>query len=514
MPGPPATSVPHAIVIGAGIAGLATAVRLRAHGLQVTVLERHDWVGGKMRTVPSAAGPVDAGPTVLTMRHVFDDLFASAGTRLEDHVTLIAQTTLARHFWPDGSRLDLHSDPDKSAAAVAVFAGPEAAHQFTRFCAKAKRLFAAFDAPMMRSARPTLPALTRRVLQNPGLIRDMAPLSSLATSLARDFDDPRLAQLFARYATYVGGLPQLSPAILSLIWQAEAAGVWVVKGGMHRLALALAELLRAQSGTIRTGVHVQSIDTHDRHLRSVTLENGETLSCDFAVFAGDPRALATGQFGPDVAHIAPQTTRLARSLSARVHSFAATPHGAELAHHNVFFDGDPKAEFDALARGHMPDATTLYICAMDRGHGAAPPPRPERFEIISNAPATPQPTPSKELETWHHMILQKMAGSGLTFSPTPDTATITTPQMFDTMFPASLGALYGQTPHGMLAAFQRPTAKTTVQGLYLAGGGTHPGAGVPMATLSGQHAAAAILSDLSSTLKFAPTAMRGGMSTA
>ncbi|MEP3944494.1 1-hydroxycarotenoid 3,4-desaturase CrtD [Ascidiaceihabitans sp.] len=513
MPKPSHMLAPHAVVIGAGIAGLATALRLRAQGLDVTVVERHSWVGGKMRTVASDAGPIDAGPTVLTMRHVFDDLFQSAGTRLEDHVTLIPQPTLARHFWPDGSTLDLHSDPDKSSAAVHAFAGTEAAQQFEAFCAKAKRLYAAFDAPMMRSPKPTLANLTKHVLKHPSLIRDMAPLSSLAKSLARDFDDPRLAQLFARYATYVGGLPQMSPAILSLIWQAEAAGVWVVQGGMHKLAKAIAACFTSMGGTLRINCHTHSIETDNGSVTGIKLQSGERLSCDCAVFAGDPRALATGQLGPDVAHIAPQTKRLKRSLSARVHSFAATPRGPDLAHHNVFFDGDPKAEFQSLAQGRVPEHRTLYICAMDRGKGAAPPPL-ERFEIISNAPATHADTDPQELETWHQSTLQTMAGFGLTFSPTPHTNSITTPQMFDAMFPASLGALYGQTPHGMLAAFQRPTTQTPVNGLYLAGGGTHPGAGVPMATLSAQHAAEAIWNDLTSTSTSARTATPGGMSTA
>lgn len=291
MPKPSHMLAPHAVVIGAGIAGLATALRLRAQGLDVTVVERHSWVGGKMRTVASDAGPIDAGPTVLTMRHVFDDLFQSAGTRLEDHVTLIPQPTLARHFWPDGSTLDLHSDPDKSSAAVHAFAGTEAAQQFEAFCAKAKRLYAAFDAPMMRSPKPTLANLTKHVLKHPSLIRDMAPWSSLAKSLARDFDDPRLAQLFARYATYVGGLPQMSPAILSLIWQAEAAGVWVVQGGMHKLAEAISACFTSMGGTLRTNCHTHSIETDNGSVTGIKLQSGERLSCDCAVFAVIPAHL-------------------------------------------------------------------------------------------------------------------------------------------------------------------------------------------------------------------------------
>ncbi|WP_415400672.1 phytoene desaturase family protein [Tateyamaria sp. SN3-11] len=378
---------PRAVIIGAGIAGLACAARLHAAGYAVTLLERHAQVGGKIRTLPSPAGPIDAGPTVLTMRHVFDDLFDTLGTRLDDHVTLIKQEVLARHFWPDGSTLDLHADHERNIGAIRAFAGSTAAAQFTRFAARTRQLFAAFDAPMMQAPEPRLAALTAHVLKNPRLIPAMAPLSTLKSLLKSSFDDPRLRQLFGRYATYVGGSPTHAPALLSLIWQAEAAGVWVVQGGMHKLTTALAGLLEGQGVDIRTGAHVARIEVQNNHAAAIHLADGTRLPCDVAVHAGDPRALATGALGPSTAHIAPQTAKAKRSFSARVLSFAATPHGPDLAHHNVFFAEDATSEFRDLMAGRIPQSPSFYICALDRGQTSYPPPL-ERFEIITNAPAT------------------------------------------------------------------------------------------------------------------------------
>ncbi|WP_299680804.1 1-hydroxycarotenoid 3,4-desaturase CrtD [uncultured Roseobacter sp.] len=511
---PPSFSAarPEAIVIGAGIAGLATALRLVTGGFAVTLLERHAHTGGKIRTVASSAGPVDAGPTVLTLRHVFDELFACARERLEDHVTLIQQDILARHFWSGGSQLDLYADPEKSADAIAAFAGAKSADQFRRFNNRTTRLFQAFDAPMMQAPAPKMAQLVPHVLRQPDLIPAMAPLSTLRQALRRQFSDPRLAQLFGRYATYVGGAPHLSPAILSLIWQAEAAGVWVVQGGMHRLTEALTKLVQSRGVHLKRDAHVDQIVVKER--RAVGVELGdELLSADTVVYAGDPRALATGSMGEDLKIVAPQTAKLPRSFSARVHSFAATPQGPPLAHHNVFFADDPQAEFDDLMAGRIPRDPTLYLCAEDRGQDH-PPPTLERFEIISNAPATSTFTPPVDLDRWHHQIMQRMADMGVTMSPTPTAATITTPQRFAEMFPETMGALYGQSPHGLTASLKRPTAQTPIKGLWLAGGGTHPGAGVPMATLSAKHAAEAILSGQTSTSTSAQTAMRGGMSTA
>jgi len=507
------TSVrPRVAVIGAGVGGLASAIRLAAHGFEVTLLERHKHAGGKIRTLPSAAGPVDAGPTVLTMRHVFDDLFRYAGARLDDHVTLIPQSLLARHFWPDGSQLDLYADTDQSAEAIRAFAGPRAAAEFWSFSKRTAELFDTFDAPMMRAPDPKLGALIRHVLSNPKVIGPMAPLSSLAGMLGRQFSDPRLAQLFGRYATYVGGSPYRSPAVLALIWQAEASGVWVVKGGMHKLAGAMAELAAALGVDIRLGAHVDHIDVKGGRARGVGLADGAHLSADAVVFNGDPRALASGALGAGCTSVARQSLRGERSFSARVYSFAAVPCGVELAHHNVFFDGDPAAEFADLHAGRVPRQPSLYVCAEDRGQGQAPPPL-ERFEIITNAPADPADASDRELPLWHETIIHRAKRFNLSFTPTPDPSTITTPRIFDRLFPETKGALYGQSPHGMMAAFHRPTACTPVRGLYLVGGGAHPGAGVPMATLSARHAVAAILSDLTSMSRSDPTAMLGGMST-
>jgi 1-hydroxycarotenoid 3,4-desaturase len=506
-------SRPGVLIVGAGIGGLAAALRLAATGARVTVLERHAHVGGKIRTLPSDAGPVDAGPTVLTMRPVFDDLFAAAGERLDDHLTLVPQDILARHVWPDGGKLDLFARHEDSVAAIRQFSGARSAAEFERFCARCRDLWDAFDAPMMQAARPTMGALVRHVAARPALIPRMAPLSTLAGLLKSQFSDPRLAQLFGRYATYVGGSPYLSPAVLALIWQAEAAGVWAVRGGMHRLAQAVADLARARGAEIRQKAHVAEILVEHGRAVGVLLQSGEILRADAVLFNGDPRALAVGQMGPHAGAAVPKAADAPRSFSARVHSFAARPSGFELAHHNVLFAADPASEFDDLRAGRQPCDPTLYLCAEDRGLGGTPT-GPERFELIANAPPTGSDTPTHEdNEEWHRTIMRRMAGFGLSFDPEPDATTLTDPAMFHDLFPMSRGALYGQSPHGLMAAFKRPVARSAVRGLYLAGGGAHPGAGVPMATLSGRHAAEAIWSDLTSERGSIPTAMPGGMST-
>ncbi len=489
--------------------GIAAAIRLAAAGFSVTVVEAAMTPGGKARAVASAAGPVDAGPTVLTLRAEVDALFALSGRRTADEVGLVSLPELARHFWPDGSRLDLFPEHEANVEAIRAFAGPHEAEAFRRFDRLATALYAAFEGPVMQAPRPEFGKIARAALARPALWPALIPGRSLQSLLHGYFRDPRLVQLFGRYATYVGGRPTRSPAVLALVWRAEAAGVWAVREGMHGLAAALARAAERLGVTFHFATRARRIVRQGGRVTGVEIEGGTTLPCGICVFNGDPGALQDGLLG-DAAEAALPRRSQPRSLSAWVWSFAASPLGTPLAYHNVFFTEDPKAEFGPIGAGRMPDAPTLYLCAMDRTAG--PVSGPERFEIIMNAPTGHAASPGEEM-LCHTRTFPRLRRFGLSFHPEPEPAALTTPAMLAERFPGTAGAIYGQSPEGTLAAFRRPLARTGLPGLYLAGGGAHPGAGVPMALLSGKHASAAAMADLTSASRSAPTAMPGGMLT-
>ncbi|MCU0900649.1 MAG: phytoene desaturase family protein [Cypionkella sp.] len=511
---------PHAlepaVVIGAGFGGLAAAIRLAAMGLSVTVVDQAAAPGGKARALPSVAGPVDTGPTVLTMRGEFDALFALAGARLDDHVQLTQLPILARHWWDGGESLDLFPEAEANIEAIRAFSGPREAAAFARFDAQAAALLAAFDAPMMRAARPDPWTIARSAARHPRIWPALLPGVTLDRLLRLHFRDPRLVQLFARYATYVGGRPRHAPGVLALIWRAEAAGVWAVTGGMHSLAAALARLATGMGVRFRLATRARRIITQSGRVTGVEIEGGTTLACRHCVFNGDPAALVEGLLGHAAQTAVPAARTRPRSLSAHVWAFAAKAHGLPLSHHNVFFTDDPQAEFGPIGRGQMPERPTLYLCAEDR---TGPTPEGlERFEIILNAPATPAgiatPTATADEEPQcRTRTFPRLKAFGLTFSPTPEARALTTPADLARLYPASRGAIYGRSPEGLLAAFQRPLAATALPGLVLAGGGAHPGAGVPMAALSARHAAEAIRQDRISASGSARTDTPGGIST-
>ena len=504
-------------VIGGGIGGLVAALRLAVAGCDVTLLEAADAPGGKMRSVAVGGTRIEAGPTVFTMRWILDEIFAEAGAALDDHVALTPARILARHAWSASERVDLFADIDASADAIAAFAGPREADGYRRFCARAEQVFRTLDASFIRGSRPGPVDLARRAgLSGMGDLWRIQPFATLWGALGDYFRDPRLRQLFARYATYCGSSPYQAPATLMLVAHVEQAGVWSIEGGLSRLAGAVADLARARGATIRTGAHVARILVSGGAVSGVAFADGERIAADAVVMNGDVSALAAGLFGPDAVRAADPVPPAKRSLSAVTFCLNARTEGFPLSHHTVFFSRDYRAEFDAIRRGRLPSDPTTYVCAQDRT-GDAVPLESERLLCLVNAPATGErPFTDPEIDACENTMRARLAACGLTISAA-ETVTAT-PALFGNLFPATGGALYGRASHGWSATFKRMGARTRLPNLYLAGGSVHPGPGVPMAAQSGRIAADTLLADLraarpASTRRSAGTATSGGTST-
>ena len=504
-------------VIGAGIGGLTSAALLAARGADVTVLEKEAWVGGKARRVAVDGAEIDGGPTVFTYRNVFDEIFAACGAQLEDHVTVSRAEVIARHAWDAGGSLDLFADRERSIDAVGAFAGAEAARGYRSFTEEAERIFNVLEDPFLRGdkASTPLPMMWRIGPWRMGDMLAMRPFDGLWNALGGHFKDQRLRQLFGRYATYCGSSPFAAPATLMLIAHVEARGVWVIEGGIHALAKAIAGLAERQGARVRTHAPVAEVLTARGRVSGVRLASGEVIPADIVICNGDPAALATVRFGADAARAVPQVPPAKRSLSALVWYAHAETSGFDLSHHNVFFSPDYAREFREIASGTPPSDPTVYVCAIDRSAGEdAPPPRGrERIQIIVNAPANgdAHAYTSEERARCTTAMMATLRRCGLTLED-PFPHQLMTPQDWDGLFPATGGALYGRASHGWAASFQRQGPRTRLPGLYCTGGATHPAAGVPMAALSGQLAVRVIAKDLASMRTSRPVATAGGMS--
>ena len=504
------------VIIGAGIGGLAAALLLASRGVAVTVAEKEAAPGGKVRRVTVNGAAIDGGPTVFTMRGVFDDLFSAAGAKLEDYVRITPAENIARHWWGSGDYLDLPADAAAREAAIEAFAGPAAADAYRAFAAEARRIHDILDQPFMRASRVYPPGLMWRIgLSRIGDLLAIRPYESLWKVLGEHFHDQRLRQLFARYSTYCGSSPMHAPATLMLIAEVEARGTWLLEGGLSALAAAMERLASELGVVFHYGAPVSEV-LGERRANGVRLANGQLIEADAVIVNADPAALAAGRFGPLGRRAASSFAPRYRSLSAFTWLMEARVSGAPLVRHNIFFSPDYPREFADLAADRVPQTPSVYVCALDRsatGESSAEG-QPERLQIIINAPANGDTHTylPEEIDRCTRLMLERLQASGLTLTPTAPPY-VATPGTFDHLFPSTGGALYGRASHGWAASFLRQSARTKIRGLYCAGGSTHPGSGVPMAALSGRLAAMNVLKDLALTAQSAPAVTPGGMST-
>ena len=488
---------PKILIVGAGIGGLTAALELSHRGLDVTVLEKNQHPGGKIRQINIDGALIDSGPTVFTMRWIFEKLFADCDENFSSEFELEALDILARHSWGD-TPLDLYADTQKSADAIAQFSTAQQAKLFLEFCKMAKKVYGALKGPFIQSPRPNMFGMMSALgLQKSKTLFDIGPFSTLWSSLERYFPDPRLHQLFGRYATYCGSSPYLAPSTLMLIAEVEMEGVWSIKGGMAKIPEVIARLAQKKGCRIQYGAEVKSLRFSGAKVSGVQLTSGEVLECDYLIFNGDINALQKGLLGQPANTAIPKNLKQTDSLSAVTWSMRVKASGFPLVRHNVFFNQPYQSEFtDIFEKKKLPANPTVYICAQDRTDQAINNNDHERLLCLVNAPANgdSQSYDDEELERCEQKAFSLMSQYGLQLQDAQITRT--SPQEFAKLFPGRGGALYGQATHGWMSSFQRLGSQSQISNLLLTGGSTHPGPGVPMAAMSGRLAAATLMDRL------------------
>ncbi|MBC7931125.1 MAG: phytoene desaturase [Rubrivivax sp.] len=470
-----------AVIIGGGLGGLATAVRLAARGWRVTVCEQGSTFGGKMNSWEREGFRFDTGPSLITMPWVFENLFAAAGSSLAEQIKLSPVSPLADYIFDDGTRFTYSTQlPDWLRAVREI--EPRDVDGFLRFMRLGARLFALSRETFLRRsplAPPDLRGL--KAMRNLPLRHAWG---SYHRTVAAHFRSPQLRQLYNRYPTYVGSSPYESPATLAVIPYIEYAyGGWHVAGGLYRIVESLVSLCRELGVSLQTNARVERIEHDNRRVRGVKLTDGTRINGDVVVMNSDA-SLTRSLLGVD----ARTESSTALSLSGFVLLLGLRRKLPQLAHHTVYFSSDYRAEFAQLfGERRFPDDPTVYVSAPSRTDPSLAPDGGETLFVMANAPAAGEGSWGEE-RVVRDRIFKRLSKSGFPEIESEIVVSdVWTPDRIARDYLMPGGAIYGTNSHGWRHAFLRaPNKYRKLGGLYQVGGSSHPGGGTPTVLLSAE----------------------------
>lgn len=478
----------RAAVVGAGMGGLAAAARLATRGWKVTVFDSQSSPGGKNAQETWEGFRFDTGPSLLTMVPVFRDLFASCGRRLEDFVTPVPLDPLCHYWWDDGSSTRV---PGSVSGFIDHFstlgwASKEALKAFFR---RAERLHGIggtlfLEKSLHQASTYFSPEGLKSILGLPFI----DPFRTLHQAHGASFSDPRLVQLFDRYATYNGSDPFQAPATLDIIpWVEYAGGGWGVREGIHALARAMEKLCLDLGVEFRYGEKVDAILSKDGQIRGVEVRE-EFLPFGTVISNADVLNTYT-LLGDEEAPWAKKYRKLEPSSSGFVFYWGMNRSFPDLGVHNIFFSGDYEKEFRQIFREKvLPEDPTVYINITSKITPEDAPPGGENWFILVNTPPHQGQDWSAQGKVLRTSILARLEKAlGLPLESHIALERTLTPGDIESRTGSTYGSLYGLSSNTWNAAFARhPNRSTRHKGLYFTGGSAHPGGGMPLVILSGK----------------------------
>jgi len=473
--------------VGAGIGGLATAVRLAHAGWDVTLIEQHDGPGGRAGRWESEGFTFDTGPSLVMMKECWQKLFGDVGRRLEDYLTLVQIDPCYRMHFPDGSSHDRSSTLNRlieECEALEPGCGPN----LLAFLARTSQMY-----------RDGLSFIGRNV-HRPGAMLDLASVGILTSGALGDlqklvgkyFKDERMQQSLSFQTLYLGLSPYESLAIYSLLPYVEiAGGIFYPMGGMFQLALALERLARELGVTIRYGARVRRFETTGDEVRSVLLADGSRLTGDIVVANSDlPYTYDELLQAPY-----PGIEQKRFSCSVVLMYMGTDRTWPHLQHHNFVVGRDMKTGCDNLFMRHrMPEDPPFYVVAASRTDPSQAPPGGESLFVLVLAPSQPENRadwidwgvegPRVEQQTLDRM--EKTLGmTGLREHIV--TSRLVTPEDFRVEYGNKRGEAFGLSHNFMQIGYLRPHNRHDLfKNLYFVGQSTHPGCGLPMVLISAE----------------------------
>jgi phytoene desaturase len=481
-----------AIVIGAGIGGLATAIRLAKKGYAVEVFEANDYVGGKLSTFTLGDYCFDAGPSLFTMPQFVDDLFTLCGENPTDFFQYNRKEVACHYFWEDGKRLTAYGDTERFVKEVeAELAVPAAT--LKRYLTRAKKKFDRTRTLFLESSLHKWQTYLRKeTLIGIANYFSFEIDTSLNDVNTRQLKEPHLVQFYNRFATYNGSNPYKTPGMMTLVQHLEQHyGTYIPKKGMGEISASLYALAKRMGVGFHLSSPVTEILVENKKAVGVCVKEAKHLA-DLVVSNMDVvptyRKLLPNQTQPE------KVLSQERSSSAVIFYWGVGKSFSQLDLHNIFFSDDYAAEFAAIFNTktlyHDP---TIYVNITSKDVPADAPEGKENWFVMINAPHDTGQDWKAIAEQLREWVIAKLNRNLETdIAPLIEDEWVMTPDIIAQRTQSYLGALYGASSNDKMAAFLRhPNFSREISNMYFCGGSVHPGGGIPLCLLS-----AKIVSDL------------------
>ncbi|WP_419210926.1 1-hydroxycarotenoid 3,4-desaturase CrtD [Maribacter sp. X9] len=486
-----------ALVIGAGIAGIASALRLHKKGYEVTVIERNSYPGGKLHAITQKGYRFDLGPSLFTMPHLVIELFELFDKNPKSYFNYKRKKTICNYFWDDGQRFTATAAKnDFIQNASTSFNEP--IEQISKYLERNKKKYDLTASLFLEKSLHKLSTyLSVQTLKSILQIGILDVTSSLDETNKSYFKNPKLVQLFNRYATYNGSSPYETPGIMSMIPHLEMEyGTFFPEGGMHQISLSLYQLALDQGVQFNFNENVQEI-TIKNHTASGITTNLQSYEADFVISNMDVyptyKYLLKDQKAPE------KTLSQERSSSALIFYWGIDREFPELDLHNIFFSADYKNEFDTIFnKKTVFEDPTVYINITSKENPSDAPTGHENWFVMINCPGNyGQDWEALKQQAKKHIISKLDSILKIDLDTLITTEHILDPVQIETDTSSYRGALYGAASNTQFAAFLRhPNFSRSIKNLYFCGGSVHPGGGIPLCLLS-----AKIVADLVPKIK-------------
>jgi len=497
----------HIGIIGAGIAGLAAAVRMAVRGHQVTVYEARAQAGGKLDQLKLGGYRFDAGPSLFTMPHYVDELFRLAGEAPRPHFSYDRLPVVCNYFWEDGTRLPAPADAGRFAHEAGDALGVDPRRIRTFLEASRQKYERTGRIFLEKSLHRVDTWLSRSVLRALAALPSYDLMQSMHRVHKRELQHPKLVQLFNRFATYNGSNPYKAPGLLTIIPHFEhGIGAYYPRGGMYRIPQSIYELARRLGVRFHFNSPVERILVKDKRACGLQVQ-GEPRYFDRIISNMDV-FFTYRKLLPDEKH-PERILRQEKSTSALIFYWGVGRSFPELDLHNIFFTEDYRREFEELSAGRVYSDPTVYVNISSKADPADAPAGRENWFVMVNVPYdSGQNWAALRTEVRRDTLAKLSRMLGRSIEPLIEEEDSLDPLRIESRTGSHLGALYGTSSNNRMAAFLRhANFSRRIRDLYFCGGSVHPGGGIPLCLLSARivdelmHGAPADVIPAATTLK-------------